>query len=444
MILFYDVFYIYRYDYFWFKKTFVKMLESVEINFPTNHKFISMGIASYNMMSGINKKFEWTFPPKKCKINTQNFFRTILSGIHRQGDAVFNTVIPATFSCFQDNCFLAAGSFGIVNQGRHVYYMFGIFLELDAVSKNLDLIPIILKKAVEGAKKVKDVLTKGQLLFESTRYLTSIAHEINRLMTVGVEKPKDFFPFSTEKYSTIFLSQCLQGHLVNEMRTVIEAPTQEEANFMFDFLSHFLLDFQLGFSSNILQNEPNPDLCLQCVKSMGSIPLIKMLNFEKSYTWIRLSQKQVFTSPPSDVQNKYFRAFNIYSLDETSETGKKLKKYIETYNVVLQKQMTFSIDIVEYLLSVNVKARSIVCQHVMENIVMKSIILIDYINAITEKTQVSYIQHTQLEHIMKTLDIEKPGHLNVVVAVANIFNKTIYNKVFNGKREVLTQMIASI
>lgn len=415
------------------------MLRHVILNFPDDHPFLGMGIASYDMLKGIEKQFEWDFLPSKGQVPQSNLYKIVLGNVHRQQENAMNEIIPVSLDIPQHGCYLFCSIFGIKINEKTVFYIYGFFLQHDRVRQNLDIISILLKKAIDGASKIKATLLEKQPIHEATHYIQRLASEINAIMKLKIPYNLPFIPIASN--DQIFYANALFSHLVTQMVTIIEANSFEEAFPLFSFLSKFLLKSQYSLSSCNINEEPLPDLHLQIVKEKENIPMIRMLNFKRSWTWIRLKSRVIYESPDITSQKRYFEIYRNFDPNDMSESGKRMKKYLETYNLRPITRSFWGASIVSKICNSLPTVSTYICERTMNTLVIKGILLVDYVKSLGE---IAFLQNAQIEEAKERLEIESDELFYVIVSIADLIDNSIHLKVFAGKKAMVMSMMASI
>ncbi|EAY20903.1 hypothetical protein TVAG_437290 [Trichomonas vaginalis G3] len=415
------------------------MLQHVVLNFPEDHPFLGMGIASYDLLKGIEKIFEWDFLPSKGTVPQSSLYKIVLGNVHRQNDTALNKIIPISLEIHQFNCYLICAIFGIKINEKTIFYIYGLFLQHDKIHNNLDILRPLLKKATDGAMKIKITLQAKQPIHEATHYIQKLANEIKTLMKSGITTN---FPIPRIlPQDSLFYATALFSHLTSQMVTIIEASSFEEAEPLFSFLSKFLLKSQASLSSTLLLDEPQPELFLQIVKERETISMIKMLNFERSWTWIRLKTKSVYISPDITSQKRYYDIFKDFDPNDNSENGKRMKKYLETYTTRQITRCHWTTTIVSKIISSSPQVSNLICERTVDLLVTKGIVLLEYIKSLGE---VAFLQNSQLEIAKQLLEVTEEDMFYAIVSVADLFDNSVHRKIFAGKKAMLMSMMASI
>lgn len=420
----------------------------VKIHFPEEHPFIMMGVASYNMIHGINMIFKWDFDHPVVNFDSMGLFKAALGNIHRLPQKYQDSFHPSSVSIPEQKIKMICCCFGIKNGKKTVFYCFGMFIDLNESDIDPFSFSAISSRCAEITMMVKSQILNERSFHDISIHIQRLSKEINRILNAGIAIPNSI---NTAKLPhETMLAIALKSHISTQMVTIIEAPTQKKAKPLFDFLSHFLLPTQMNLSSNELFDEPVPGFFLQTVRPQGSVglPMLKLLRFKRPWTWIRLTEETIYASPEIDIQRKYYNAYNTFinttPATHGAESYNRIKKYLETYKPHFPKPSEWSTEFAHKLLSLPPTIAHIYCNQKMTEFLNKSTLLIEIVQTMLSEGHKGYLHQSQITEAAEYIDADEDDLLPQVVALADIFDRTIFQKVYSGKKEILRSMIVTI
>ncbi|KAH0791501.1 hypothetical protein GPJ56_004587 [Histomonas meleagridis] len=274
----------------------------------------------------------------------------------------------------------------------------------------------------------KTIIQKNESFSTLKPLILKISNEFTRIVSSLIPKIPDFESFAFDQQ---LLSVLLTSHFKTQMTTVIESTTKQESIRYAQFLSHFILPYQLELSS--LDYSPNvtTGLYLQCVKRQNGHPADYMMQFPRPVTWLRLPERQIFCtnseSGTFDVKSKAdFILANILE-NKDPEVKKTISRFKAIHRV---EEVTIPapwvVAVVATIIQTPKISRNLVCEQFLGNLIRMAVVLVAYVKEKMITNNTLSKEHTN--EIQKMLKLVGSEDFSLVIAVANLFDEDIFKK----------------
>jgi len=422
-----------------FKESNFMMIQQSSGDIVTNPPFFEcIAIASFDIMSGIQlvERFFNTDPLITSQLDS--LFRMTLSTVHRQEEHVFNDIFTSVLDISMSNWFVISSIFLHRAKPRDIYYGSYFILKSDIIPKNQHFIDCLLFYSKAFANSIKVQLTKSESLSKCKTLAFRFADDV--ISIFGTEqKGLPLYDFDTNEVG--FYTQCLSAHLKNQMNTIIEASSHNDAQKMYNFLASFTLPSHLEYSSNQLRESAHPFLHIQCIEKQNTGPDDIMILSPIPCALIRLTEKQIFISPSitthTTARNEYFDLlFHSFDVEDPEQKKKILKS---RSHPIKPKSFTGSCtiakEIMKVLMNSHQQYKQILCEQLISGLVRKSVTFISLVNDNLESINNTTISNEQLQEIIKTIGIRDNDDLEIIISFALLFDDRLMKKIHYQPKE---------
>jgi len=409
--------------------------------FLPNNPFLGFGVASYDTLSGIRPGQNWCFSGSLWEGVHKDCFRMCLSSIPRQPEEYVNDYPVSYFDVRDSGYCVFVSYFSIIVEDRPVFYCFAMAVYpknvktnsyfIDSVYQQISLLTMRIHKIIEFNSTVKlnesDIHDSIVILYE--------------IMCANMSKP------SPPKYtiSPQFVSAALTSHLQTQMTTIIEVKTYEEAESLFNFLGCFLFENQIEMSSKTIRSHPVPGLFLQIVCIHQELPYEYLWQFQRPWTWIRMSQQQVIQSPEIDTQKGVFKEFrSCVQMRYNEEIISCKSKMQKTYRPKFILSNKWSLSIIEQFNKTPHQIRTYFCEQQLGHYMRIACVMIEKINASMKNSNSPFLSQENAQQIEHQLNLTDKEESKAIVAIAQLFDGLAFKRMYAGRKEVFMQMIATI
>ncbi|OHT08458.1 hypothetical protein TRFO_23064 [Tritrichomonas foetus] len=433
-------------------------INHTQIRLDTDHPFYSASVASYDMKSGIHIVYSWDFETEKTIINECEFFKVPLLNVHHRQKEQLMKQYPTTIVNNESlNTSMISVLFRHQLLKNIIFYSFAFFIRYDKLSRindNCNVNDLLTSRAIELTSRIQFYIVNDLPLLSLTPKIQKVTDEVAGIINSGLLSTYPNTSIFNNAYSNSsdiqFLSIALTAHLESQMTTVIEIDEKKNCDNspLFAFLSLFLLPSQKQLSSSKIRSNPIPGLFLQCVSPRSLLPIEILLKFNRPWTWIRVNKKQIFKS--RDIET-HKAAYNLYrdsvvlkpdiKDEEIKARTQRCKKKDECYEEI--KGTEWTLLTIKLLLKIpNHMIRTIANQKLNE-LLQKAVSLINATDYYLSKIEGCFLQPNQVKEVCNSLNISEEEK-ELIIPLANIFDKQICNRLCTLREEVLKQMVVMV
>ena len=416
-----------------------------KIPFSDDHPFYAVTIGTYTIRNGIKTKIIWTF--NRPLPNIEELNKIPLGTVHRQADSVFKEYPSSRIDLDSLNLSMFCTTFLYLNKTDHSYYCLCLYLN-SSISKTPQFNDLIFNRLQAVSHTILFTIKNEGQLNSLTNKIRSLTYDCMNIIEAGIHK--SLFIRLPPSNDHSFFSLALTSHIETMMTTIIEISEGIDHMPLFDFLAQFLLPYQAQLSQNDISNQPIPGLYLQVVQQHASFPLEIMMQFERPWTWIRMSKKQVFQSPDYTSQGiayKDYRTNILLSPDivnDNEEVRLRFTLLKKNYIITNPEISEWSSKIVKKLDSISPELRVLFIQQKLNELIRRSITLNNMMDHLLSSSNVNFLQGDQLTALGKALNIKGKDEMKIAVAIASIFDPKAYSRAYGGRREVFSRMIVML
>lgn len=415
-------------------------VEKCTLQYP-DHPIVAMAIASFNILCGIKVCYQWRFTEGDLTMDLDDLFKIALSNVHRQNDSVFQdcytSIIDVKFSKW--TVVNAIFIFSNKNQ-RNMHFSISMILNSDKISSDPHFTNFLLSWSYTLASSLKIVLNKKEPYSKLRQMIDKCAESITLASKAHIPQ---LSTFNLEPIDSQFLSNILTSHLQTQMTTVVECPTEDVALKYAKFLAHFTLPAQRAMSTLEFNPQPIPGLFLQICQRQ-TIPVEEsLLRFDGPCTWVKVADRQIFRTLDSEAQKIAHLEYILTTTVDPDDPDhkKRLSKLKSGYKVgQILNPAPWCTATVAVLNRVPKNVKNLVCEQQLSSIVRMAVALVSMTE---DRTKDSLLSPDQINEICRTLKLTGKDDLAIVVAVGQIFDKTLYRKFFTSKKEALLQLMSS-
>ncbi|KAK8846067.1 hypothetical protein M9Y10_020068 [Tritrichomonas musculus] len=431
---------------------------------------IQAAVASYSLMTGIQIVYSWELPKNHngsnqydIKTNDQlqqnatnptlNFFRTILMNAFQHDEQYFKTFPTTEVNDRNSNLKVVASLFkpNAAQKKPQTICAFAFFIDQKYQNINTVMSDLVKDYAVECATLIQNAMRKNSPLYSIDNDINSRAEQISFIFNAGVESIHSISSVveSTSTQEQNFYASVLWCHLYTQMTTILELDENQTGDDvpLFSFLASFMLPFQLQLSDSKPHDSPIPGFFLQCVKPQKGLPKETLLMFKRPWTWVRVGLKQLCCigniSVHKDLAKQYIQTIRLnYDLQPNDLKDRIIKS---EKDIIKQNgfMTVWSNSKISLLSKFPDHLRVTFAREILNELVQKAVILIQAINLLIKpKKQPSFIYTNQLKEICTTFDISDDDK-DIILSIANLFDSSIFNRIYNYKTQFYKKMVVS-
>ena len=346
-----------------------------------------------------------------------------------------------------DQISIISSNFAIMKNSKIFNYSISFFFECNDIPKFSKINELLLSECNIAASHIKSSLIKNNSLSNLNNLITIISITMISLLNSGITNPLNFEIPSNEIH---FYSTCLSSHLQTQMTTIIETDSLEKSKNLIQFLTNFLLPFQLSLSSLLLYDFPIKGLFLQVVKTQDQLPLDSLKQFDRPWTWIRFSQKTVFTSNNFTHQISIFKEYKekiLMNPDLPQEEINNLNiKFNKMYrqDIIKHNPSKWSTDFLSELNSSSQEFKFFYCEKLLRENLEKSLLLIELIDHKLNEEHISFLISQQVQEIYNKLGIHNDDEIKVIVSFAQFFERRTFKRLLGSRKELFNEMYSAV
>ena len=260
----------------------------------------------------------------------------------------------------------------------------------------------------------------------------------------------------------------------------IVSAAQHETKSLCSLLTHFMLDYQLYHSSDKIKSKPIPGLFLQCLNhdEIDRIGLVEiMLQFETPTTFVILPSRIILTTPSSEKQKLANEEYKQSMLLDDINRKKRMTQLINQYTKqikVITHSAPLASAVISLIMQCSVRSSNIIAKQQMDSIIRLAFTMISLIDEyIVKKSNLNGSQETtdfalvmmqqtpkisgnsffrsqkvlqrsnsfsfsaipqdKISDIIKELNLTGIEDFNLILSVAQLFDKMIFKKVYGNK-----------
>ena len=255
---------------------------------------------------------------------------------------------------------------------------------------------------------------------------------------------------------------------------------QQETKSLCSFLSHFMLDYQLYHSSDQIKSKPIPGLFIQCLnhEEIDKIGIIEiMLQFETPTTFVILPSRIIISTPSPEKQKIANEEYKQSMLLDDINRKKRLTHLVSQYTKqikIINHSAPLASAIISLIMQGSITSSNIIAKQQMDSIIRLSFTLISLIDeyifkksnlnssqeindmalAMVQQTpkisgnsffrtqkvlqrsnsfSFTAIPNDKIIEIVKELNLTGIEDFNLILSVAQLFDKIILKKVYGNK-----------
>lgn len=404
----------------------------------------------FSAFGSLTKEGECTILKKWNNISEGNddeikeIFTMILSSSSEQPQGHFAR-FPLSILEFSDKKYhVFASSFSPNQSETSIFYTFALFVNSEAIETK-PMIQDNLTEAVGTISLHLHSLMKNQKPFEkSDDFINSIFKTNDILMKSQISRPlPKIIDIKSDEYE--FFSTVLTSHLSTQMTTVIECANEKQVAPLVAFLSHFMLPYQLEFSSAEIKDTIIQGMFLQCIKPQKDMPNLDLALYQRPWTYVNMKTKTVKQSPDWDSQRQTrVQLRQVQLVTQHSESTKKQSAIMAKYRIKdINDTTKWSIETVKSIFSANEEIRDSLCSIRLSEIVHQSLSVIKLSETLMIEKEQKFLTPDHVRLMNETLSMEE-NDLKMAVGVATAFDPKISSVVYTGCHAVFTKMLIAV
>lgn len=407
----------------------------VKCHFPfMSNPFISIGIGSFDMVSGIKMCHKWVFTDQDISQNLEDTFKISLSNVHRQNESTFSESVISYGDMQNYGWFMLNSTFIIKkNSARNTYYNIGFILKPEKINININNIEIFTSWINIFTTATKKIILKNEHFEGLNPIVDTVVEKFTRLSNSSIPMSLSFDPIACNQP---FLSMLLTSHLRTQMTTVIESSSEKEALELSHFLSYFTLPYQKELSSFEFADNVTSGLFIQCVKRQPGHPSDYMILFSRPVTWVRLPERQILKPDPEDCKisiNHQTRAdFMKAALFDNNdpETKKTISRFKAEHKIIeVKTPAPWAIRTIALIIQTPKKTKKSICEKQFGSLIRIAVLLVLYTTDRLESTNSTSLTKEQCNDLQRSLRIVNLEDFLMILSVAHLYDKDIFRKV---------------
>ena len=393
-----------------------------------NNPLIGIGIASFDIMSGIHIIEKWIFQEEDITNQLESLFRMTLSTVHRQEEEFFTDILFSTIEISTNNWFVETGIFYLNSKPKNIFISICLIFKSNNLVKSIRFheCSIYYIKLLTNIFKV--IYFKNEINKKLKNLIENIYEDFNILSNCI---PSASPTFEIDQNESQFFTNILQSHFKTQMNTIIESSNLTEAQRIFNFLAQFTLPNLFEFSSNELKKYPNYFLHVQCIEKQN-IPIEDILiSFPGPCTFIKVLEKQVFMTPPKKTHILARNEFNdliatSYDIEDIDQKKKFLKSKTIPFKLRQVNNACSTIkDFVKNFISTIPLYRLNLSEQWVSSLIRKSLNLITIINDNLEISNSTILTSDQFQEIIKLFSLKDIDEIDILISFSCLIDENI-------------------
>lgn len=321
-------------------------------------------------------------------------------------------------------CFVVFSQFGI-KKPKLVPYSVAVFYRKSVVKHSPHILDILLEHVQEIAVGVKILVLKSKELGRLEPILTRSADHIERIIQC-----KGITCEEIELTQDQFYASAVTSHWQTQMTTVIEATSVDDAKKLLRILSCFTLPYQLALSSDVFEAVPTPGLYLQIVERQTTPIEEHLAKCNGPCTWIRLPERQIYQTPPVDIQKRIHEEYLFTSLTSYLDEEVDVKRKVNKLKQQTKANFNSTSPFVSAGLATACNARvpRAICNQMLNSMVRNAVTFIALVNDFLRTNGIHLVKSERALEFLKTLGMKGKHDTPTILAIAGIFDPLIYKK----------------
>jgi len=400
---------------------------------------LAVAVASFDLLNGIKVIHKWIPNSNELGLSLDDLFRMTLSNVHRQKEEVFSNIVTSTMDIQSFGLFMISSLFSITKRPHSVYYSVSIILHSTDRVRNTS--EIYNEKSRYLALAAKSIVSANEPIKKLSPLVDQLFTDSTIINNSSIKNIPDIYMHPSESN---FLCLVLSSHLQTQMNSIIEAPNEDMAREIFNFLVSFTLPFQRSLSSGSINSKPVPGLALQVIEKQSYPPEELGLLFRSPFSLIRLPEKTILQTPASNDQENAYNEYAQVICFDSSIKKKRLAQIRTQYKLTpVQLPTPWSLATVSVINQIPTGLQNYICEQQLNSLVRFALALISMVEEKLNSSDSTFLSTDQQNELIKTLRLTGKDDFALVVSVAQLFDKTMQNKVFFRKKEVFAKIASA-